>query len=119
MGSPLGMSVNGPGNELFAGASLAQDENRRVRARHFADFGQRLAQWRRRANDLIKHRLTDLGTKSCVFPLQPVFKPFAVFDVCARNVPALYVAVVVSHERITSEKPAIIPILFSHAFFEL
>src|SRR5712671_3137419 len=100
--------MNGPRDELFAGAGLAGDQNRRISAGDLRYLRQDRGQRGRAADNLFEHRgLVDFLSKRNILLLQSLLVSFAILDVGTCDVPPNDLSLVVSDRIVTKQKPAI------------
>src|SRR6202158_2987013 len=112
--------MNGPRDELLAGAGFAGDQNRRIAAGDLRHLRQDGGQRGRAADNLFEHRgLVDFFSKRHVFLMQPLFGPLAIVDIGTGDIPADDLALVVAHRVVTSQKPTIVSITLANQHLNL
>jgi hypothetical protein len=71
----LGSFVDGAGDEFLAGASLARDEHRGVRRRHFGNPREDRLQWLGGTDNFLEHQsAVDLVSQRQVFPIELILE---------------------------------------------
>src|SRR4030081_258952 len=108
--------MNGPRDELFAGAGFAGDQHRRIGAGDPGHLREDGCQRGRAADNLFEHRgLVDFFSKGNVLLLQFVLVSFAILDVGTCDVPTNELSLVISERVVTKQKPAIRSVAATHA----
>src|SRR5258708_35897088 len=112
--------MNGPRDELFAGAGFAGDQNRRIDAGELRHLRQDGGQRGRAADNLFEHRgLVDFLSKRNVFLLQFILVSLAILDVGTCDVPPNDMTLVVSERAVTHQEPAIRSVAATQAHLQL
>src|SRR5712671_4644427 len=110
--------MNGPRDELFAGAGFAGDQHRRIAAGDLRHLRQDGGQRRRTADNLFEHRgLVDFLSQRHVFLLQSLFSSLAVFDISSGNIPTRNLPLFVAQGVVTGQKPAVTSIALAKPHF--
>src|SRR6266446_9863240 len=110
--------MNGPRDELLAGAGFAGNQHRRIAGGNLGHLRQDGGQRGRAADNLFEHRgLVDFLSKRNVFLLQFLFSSLAVFDISSGNIPTRNLPLFVAHGVVTSQKPAVASITFAKPHF--
>src|SRR5712671_901664 len=110
--------MNGPRDELFAGAGFAGDQHRRIAAGDLRHLRQDGGQRRRTADNLFEHRgLVDFLSQRHVFLLQSLFSSLAVFDISSGNIPTRNLPLFVAQGAVTGQKPAVTSIALAKPHF--
>src|SRR5260221_4997914 len=110
--------MNGPRDELLAGAGFAGDQHRRIAAGDLRNVRQDGGQRRRAADNLFEHRgLVDFLSKRNVLLLQFLFSSLAVFDISSGNIPTRNLPLFVAQGVVTSQKPTVASITLAKPHF--
>src|SRR5258708_34425183 len=110
--------MNGPRDELLAGAGSAGDQHRRIAGGNLGHLRQDGGQRGRAADNLFEHRgLVDFLSQCDVFLLQFLFSSLAVFDIGSGNIPTRNLPLFVAQGVVTSQKPAVASITLAKPHF--
>src|SRR5580765_2002558 len=110
--------MNGPRDELLAGAGFAGDQHRRIAAGDLGHSHQDGGERGRPADNLLEHRgLVDFLAKRDVFFPQSLLGSLAVVDIRSGHIPTRNLPLFVTPWVVTGQKPAVTAVALTKAHF--